>query len=150
MCIVFSIIGRVCWCSRVTISSMFIDGSSYVSFPRPFILCIHFVVCFESEMSSLLLGTPGHCPIHHCVHCWCDFTPCLIWVYHYSPLYYSFHHHSPLRFWFIILISPLAIFSYHPLLFLVWHFTCIVLTPSAIRSFSSSPRYWYHVHVGRI
>ena len=46
MCIVFSIIGRVCWCSRVTISSMFIDGSSYVSFPRPFILCIHFCRMF--------------------------------------------------------------------------------------------------------
>ena len=61
-------------------------------------------------MSGLLLRTPGHCSIHHYVHCWCDFTPCLIWVDHYSPLYCSFHHHSRLRFWFIILISPFAIF----------------------------------------
>ena len=66
-------------------------------------------------MSGLLLGTPGHCPIHHYVHCWCDFPPCLIWVDHCSPLYYLFHHHFPFGFWFVILISPLAFFSLpHP------------------------------------
>ena len=109
MCIVFSIAGRVCWYSRVTVSSMFVDGSSYVSFPRPFILHIHFVVCFESEMSGLLLGTPGHCSIHHYVHCWCDFTPCLIWVDYYSSLFSSLQHHPRFCFWSITLISPLAI-----------------------------------------
>ena len=35
MCIVFSIIGRVYWCLRVASLSMFVDESSYVSFPRP-------------------------------------------------------------------------------------------------------------------
>ncbi|RVW32853.1 hypothetical protein CK203_107187 [Vitis vinifera] len=44
---------------RVTLVSMLVDGSSYVSFPRPSILCIHLVVYFESEMSDLLLGTLG-------------------------------------------------------------------------------------------
>ena len=72
---------------------------------------------FESEMSDLLVGTPGHCPIHHYVHCWCDFPPCLIWVDHCSPLYYLFHHHFSFCSWFVILISPLAFFSFslpHP------------------------------------
>ena len=85
------------------------------AFRDPSFFVFIFVICFESEMSGLFLGTPRHCPIHHYVHCWCDFTPCLIRVDHCSPLYYLFHHHSPFRFWFITLISPLAIFSYHTL-----------------------------------
>ena len=68
-----------------------------------------FVVCFESEMSDLLLGTPGHCPIHHYVCCWCDFTPCMIWVDHYSSLFSLLQHHPHFCFWFITLISLLAL-----------------------------------------
>ena len=52
MCVVFSIIERVYWYSRVTLLGMSIDGSSYVSSPRPFILRIHFVVYFERETSD--------------------------------------------------------------------------------------------------
>ena len=69
MCVLFSIIEYVYISVRgVALLDMSIDGSSYVSSPRPFILRIHFVVCFESEMSDLLLGSLGHCPFHHCVH----------------------------------------------------------------------------------
>ena len=43
------------WCSRVTWLSMFVDGSSYVRFPRPSILCIHFYCIFweQDEWPSL-------------------------------------------------------------------------------------------------
>ena len=68
MCILFFIIECVYGCSRVTLLSMSVDGSSYVSFLRPLILCIHFVVYFKSEMGDLLLGALGHCPFHHYVH----------------------------------------------------------------------------------
>ena len=64
---IFSIIECVYQCSRVALMDMSIDGSLYVSSPGLFILRIHFVVCFESEMSGLLLGALGHCPSHHCV-----------------------------------------------------------------------------------
>ena len=64
MCITFSIIECVYWCLRVTWSSMFVNESSYVSFPRPSIFCIHFVVYFESETSDFLLGALCHCSFH--------------------------------------------------------------------------------------
>ena len=70
------------WYSRVTWLSMFVDGSSYVSFPGSLRLCIHFVVYLVSEMSDLLLRTPSHCPFHYHIHYWCDFTSCLTWVDH--------------------------------------------------------------------
>ena len=46
ICVLFSIIEHVYWCSRVIWLIMFVDKSSYVSFPRPFILCIHFCHMF--------------------------------------------------------------------------------------------------------
>ena len=42
---------------------------------------------FESEMGDLLLRTPSHCPFHHYIHYWCDFTSCLISVDHHISLY---------------------------------------------------------------
>ena len=114
-CVVFSIIECICWCSRVTLLSMFVDGSSYMSFPRPFILCIHFFVCFESEMSDLLLWALGHCSFHHCIRYWCDFPSYLIWADHHSFLCSAFHHHPHFRFWFIIFISPLSLFLQQPI-----------------------------------
>ena len=110
MCGVFSIIECVYWCSMVTLLSMFVDGSSYVSFPRHSFLCIHFVVYFESEMSDLLLGALGHCPFHRYVHYWYDFISCLIWVDHYSSSCSLLHYHSHFCFWFILFISPLVFF----------------------------------------
>ena len=42
--------------------------------------------CILREMSDLLLGALGHCPFHHYIHCWCDFTSCWIWANHHSSL----------------------------------------------------------------
>ena len=110
-CVLLSITECIYWYSRVTWSSMFVDGGSYVSFPGSLRLCIHFVACFVSEMSDFLLGALGYCLFHHYVRNWCDFTPCLIWVDHHSFWCYSLHYHRPrFRFWFIILTSPLISF----------------------------------------
>ena len=125
---------------------MFVDGSSYVSFPRPFILCIYFVIYFESEMSDLLLGALGHCPFHHYVHCWCDFIPCLIWVDHYSSLCYLFHHHSRFCFSFILFISSLILFLQWPIFGFDTLFA-LSLHISLLVRFSSLHHYYYHVHV---
>ena len=120
-------IEHVFGCSRVTLVSMLVDGSSYVSFPRPSILCIHLVVYFESEMSDLLLGTLGHCPFHHYVLCWCDFISCLIWADHHFSLCFLFHHHPRFCLWFIIFVLPLDLFLQRPvpgfLLSLHHHYT---------------------------
>ena len=74
-----------------------------------------FIVYFESERSDLLLGALGHCLFHHYVHCWCDFTSCLIWVDHYSYLCYLFHYHPRFRFRFIIFTSHLILFLQQPI-----------------------------------
>ena len=85
------------------------------AFRDPSLLCIHFIICFVSEMSDFLLGALGYCPFHHYAHSWCDFTPCLIWVDHYSSWCYLFHYHHPyFCFWSIILTSPLIIFLQWP------------------------------------
>ena len=105
-----------------------------------------FIVYFESEMSDLLLGALGHCPFHHYIHCWCDFTPCLIWVDHYSYLCYLFHHHPRFRFWFIIFTSRLILFLQQPISSLIlyshhhytYHYQFILLHWSPYR---------HHIHV---
>ena len=68
---------------------------------------------FESEMSDLL-GALGHCHFHHYIHCWCDFTPCLIWVDHQFSSYI-------LCFVIIPIIACDSSRSLHPfVLFLHW------------------------------
>ena len=98
---------------------MFIDGSLYVSFPRPSILCIHFVVHFEREMSNLLLGALDHCPFHHYILWWRDFIPRLIWADHYSTSCYLLHYHLRFCFQFILFVSHLILFLQRPILGLV-------------------------------
>ena len=69
---------------------------------------------FESGMSDLLLETLGHCPFHHYIHYWCDFTPYLIWVDHHFSSYIH-------RFVIILIIACDSSHSLHPLvLFLHW------------------------------
>ena len=146
MCIVFSIIERVYWYLRVILSSMFVVESLYVSFLRSYFLCVHFV--FESEMSGLLLRALGHCLFHHYINCWCDFTPCLIWVYHHFSSYIH-------RFAIIIVIDCDSSYSLHPFvsfltltyskfdIFLA-SFFCISLSVW----FALLSHYWYYVHIG--
>ena len=121
MCVLFSIIEYVYISVRgVALLDMSIDGSSYVSSSGPFILRIHFVVCFESEMSGLLLGALGHCPFHHCVRYWRDLLSYLIWADHHLFSYSMLHHHPRFHFCFIIFIPPLIPFLQWPH-FRVWY-----------------------------
>ena len=82
MCIVFSIIEYVYGCLGSFLSSMFVIRSSYVSSLRSHVICIALSYLFVREMSDLLLRTSSHCPFHHYIHYWCDFTSWLIWVNH--------------------------------------------------------------------
>ena len=74
---------------------------------------------FENEMSDLLLWTMGHCPFHHYIHYWCDFTPCLTWVDRHFSLY---------CLWFVPFapLPPSLFFSYTNI-YQVWYFSCIIL-----------------------
>ena len=91
MCIVFSIIEYVYRCLGSFLSSMFVIRSSYVSSPRSHVICVASSYLFVREMSDLLLRTPSHCPFHHYIHYWCDFTSCLIWVdHHFSSRIHCF------------------------------------------------------------
>ena len=123
MCIVFSIIEHIYWYQMVILSSMFVGESLYVSFPRSFFICIHFVTYFLWEWDEWPSHRAlGHCPFHYYIHCWCDFTSCLIWVDHH--FFFFLHIHC---FAIILIIafdsSPLLhplFFSYTDL-FQVWY-----------------------------
>ena len=82
MCLVFSIIEYVYRRLGSFLSSMFVIGSSYVSYLRSHVICIALSYLLMREMSDLLLRTPSHCHFHHYIHYWCDFTSCLTWVDH--------------------------------------------------------------------
>ena len=146
MCIVFSSIERVYWYMRVILSSMFLVESSYVSFLRSYFLCVHFV--FESEMSGLLLRALGHCLFHHYINCWCDFTPCLIWVDHHFSSYIHI-------FAIILVIAYDSSHSLHPpcsFLTLIYSRFDISLASflriSLLVWFASLSHYWYYIHIG--
>ena len=147
MCIVLSIIGCVYWCLRVTWSSMFVDENSYVSFPRPSIFCIHFVMYFESETSDFLLRVLCHYPFHHYIHWRCDFISCWIWVDHHSSSCSLLHHHSCFCFWFIHFVWPLVLFLQGPISRFVTLFASSLHISLSVW-FSSLPCYCYHIHIG--
>ena len=141
MCIVFFIIEHVYWYPMAILSSMFVGESSYVSFPRSFFLCIHSShLLLENEMSDLFLETLSHCIFHHYIHCWYDFTPCLIWVDHHSSLYVhcftiilaiafdSFPSLHPLILVLQWLIPSLLLFLHHFYIF-HYHFNLFHLSP---------------------
>ena len=76
--------------------------------------CIRCIMYFKSETNDLILGALDHCPFHHCIHYWCDFTSCLIWVDH----HFSSYIHC---FTIILVIACDSSHSLHPLvLFLRW------------------------------
>ena len=104
---------------------MFVIGSSYVSSLRSHVICIALSYLFMREMSDLLLRTPSHCPFHHYIRYWCDFTPCLTRV--------DDHFSSYIHCFAIILIiacdsshslSPIVLFLHWH--FQVWYFPCII------------------------
>ena len=112
MCIVFSIIRGVYWCLWVTSLSMFIDGSSHVSFPRPFIICIHVSYILRVRWVTSLLGALCRCPFHHYIHWLCDFTSCWIRADHHLSSCSLLHY---ICSWFIHCVSPLDIFLQWPI-----------------------------------
>ena len=148
MCIVFFIIECVYWYPMVILSSMFVSESSYVSFPRSFLLVFTlWHLFFKSEMSDLLLGALGHCHFHHCIQCWCDFIPCLIWVeHHFFFVYLLFCYHPHHCFWFISFASPSCSFlivTYSRFDISLASFLHILLSVWSI----SLSHYWYFIHI---
>ena len=75
---------------------------------------------------TFFLGTLSHCPFHHHIHYWCDFTPRLTWVDH----HFSSYIHC---FTIILVIACDSSHSLHPLvIFIHWPipgliFPCIIL-----------------------
>ena len=114
------------------LSSMFVIGSSYVSSLRSHVICIASSYLFVREMSDLLLRTPSHCPSHHYIHYWCDFTSCLIWVDHYL----SSHIHC------FAVVFIVACNSSHSLRILF----SLYSDPSRVRYFASSLHISLPVH----
>ena len=106
---------------------MFADESSYVSFPRSSIFCIHFVVYFENEMSdlSLRIFVSLSFPLSHSLMMWLHFMldlsgSSLLFVFFASP-----------SFSFLLLIHPFHLTPCHFLTTThswVWHFFCIIIT----------------------
>ena len=145
MCIVLSIVVRVYWYPRVTLSSMIVGESSYVSFLRSFFTLSYL---FESEMISLLLGALGHCLFHHYTHCWRDFTPCLIWVDHHFFFVYSLFRYHPCHcFLFITFASPTS--SFLTLTYSRFDISLAsFLRVSLSVWFVSSSHYWFYIHIG--
>ena len=144
MCIVFSIIRGVYWCLWVTSLSMFIDGSSHVSFPRPFIICIHVSYILRVKWMWPLLGDLCRCPFHHYIHWWCDFTSCWIQADHHLSSCSLLHY---ICSWFIHCVSPLDIFLQWPIFRFVTLFASSLHISLSVW-FSSLPRYYYHIHIG--
>ena len=83
--------------------------------------------CILREMSDLLLGALGHCPFHHYIHCWCDFTSCWIWANHHSSLCF-FASPSFLFFAFDSSSSSHPLFEAYSDPFQVWYSLYITIT----------------------
>ena len=135
MCIVFFIIKHVYWYLRVTLSSMFVGESSYVSFLRSSLFCIHFITFVfkvRNERPSLKGSRSLSFPSLYWLLMWL-LLHILIWVYHHSFL--CVHH-------FVIILAIVldSSSSFHPLffpyndLFWVWFFLCIILIHLFINS----------------
>ena len=127
MCIVFSIVGSVCWYPRVTLSSMFVIESSYVNFLISSFLCIRFVILlwewdeWLSPKDSGLLSFPSLHSLLMWLHSmfWLELIItflCIFIVSLSTLLLFAIH---------LIRFIPLS-FSYTDLL-QVWYFPCITL-----------------------
>ena len=113
MCIVSSIVRHVYWYLRVILLSMFVDESSYVSFLRPYILCIHFVIFlwewdeWPSPRDSGLLFFPSLCSLLMWIHSMFD----LSWSPHFF-VYSLFSYHPCHCLWFSPFASPPLFFFF--------------------------------------
>ena len=128
MCMVFSIFERVYWYSMVILSSIFVGESSYVSFLRSSLFCIHFVTSFVREWDEWLSPKGSgslSLPSLHSLLMWLHSMFDLSW----SSLFFRI---------FIVSLSSSSLLLIHPLcftlllfsyidLFQVWYFPCITL-----------------------
>ena len=111
--------------------------------------CIRCIMYFKSETNDLILGALDHCPFHHYIHCWCDFTSCLIWVDHYSFLCYLLRHHP-------CFVFDSSLLSYHcPSLLTLTYSKFDIALASLLRVslsvlFTSLSHYWYYIHIGHL
>ena len=111
-----------------------------------FLLALSYL--FENEMSDLLLKTPSHCPFHHYIHYWCDFTSCLIWVDHHLSSY--IHCFVVI---FVIVCDSSHLLHPLPCSFLTLTYSRFDVSFSSFLPISLSVRfaslsyYWHHIHV---
>ena len=148
MCIVFSIIERVYWYLKVTLSSMIVGESSYVSFLGPSLLCIHFVSSFVREWDEwpYLKGSRSlSFPSLHSLLMWLHSMFDLSWS---SFLFICslFRPHPRHWFWFISFALPPGSFltlTYSRFDTFFASFLCISLSVW----FSSLSRYCFYIHI---
>ena len=92
------------------------------AFWDPFFFVFTLSYLFKSEMSDLLLRVLSHCPFHHYIHYWCDFTPCLIWVdHHFSSCIHCFIIILIIAFDSSHLLHLLILFLHWPIPSLIFH-----------------------------
>ena len=148
ICIVFSIVGHVYWYSRVTLSSMIVCESSYVSFPRSSFLCIHFVISlweWDEWPSPRSFGSLSF-PSLHQLSMWLHSMFDLSWSSLFF-IYSLFRYHLCHCLWFIPSASPHCSFltlTYSRFDISLASFLCISLSVW----FASSSHYWYYIHIG--
>ena len=145
MCIVFSIVGHVYWYLKVTLSSMIIGESSYVSLLRSSFLCIHFVIYlwewdeWPYPKSSSSLSFPSLLMWRHSMYY-------LSW----SSLFFVyslFRYHPCHCLWFIPFTSPP--YSFLALTYSRFYISlALFLHISLSVWFASLSHYWYYIHIG--
>ena len=149
MCIVFSIIEHVYRYQRVTLSSMFVVESSYVSFLGSSLLCIHFVTYFVRKWDEWPFPRGFRSlsfPSLHSLLMWLHFMFDLSW----SSLlfvYSLFHYHPRYCFRFIHFVSPLCYFLITTYSQFFIFFTSFLYISLSVWFVLLSP-YWYYIHIG--
>ena len=148
MCMVFSIIEHVHWYPRVTLLSMFIGESSYVSFLRPFLSRIHFAISFLKwdEWSSLRSSRSLSLLSLHSLLMWLHFMFDLS-LSSLFFLYSLFRYHHRYCFWFILFVSPPCSFLTMTYSKFDTLFTSFLHISVSVR-FSSLSHYCYYIHIG--
>ena len=150
MCIVFSIVGCVCWYPRVTLSSMFVIESSYVNFPISSFLCIRFVILlseWDKWLSPKDFGLLSF-PSLHSLLMWLHSMFDLSW----SSLFFVyslFRYHLCHCLWFIWFASfpcPFLILTYYRFDISL----ASLLRISLLVWFASLSHYWYYIHIGHL
>ena len=148
MCIVFSIVGLVYWYQMVTLLSMIVGESLYVSFLRSSFLCIHFVISlwewdeWPFPRSSRSLSFPSLHSLLMWLHSMFDLSWSSLFF-----VYSLFRYHPCHCLWFISFPSSFCSFltlTYSRFDISLASFLCISLSIW----FASSSHYWYYIHIG--